>query len=109
MPAARERSWRIEQISMVVTTVFSSIRTYPKEPEMNPSAAIRKVFQGVANASKCDACSTVMPSDRTDGMAMLHPSMPVNGSRSPKRSTIICSRSSRRFGSANLCLPCVSS
>lgn len=33
---------------MVVTTVFSSVRTYPKEPEMNPSAAIRKVFQGVA-------------------------------------------------------------
>lgn len=33
---------------MVVTTVFSSVWTYLKEPQMNPSPTIRKVFQGVA-------------------------------------------------------------
>jgi hypothetical protein len=33
---------------MVVVTVLASVRTYLKEPEMNPSPAIRKVFQGVA-------------------------------------------------------------
>jgi hypothetical protein len=68
---------------MVVTTVFSSVRTYLKEPQMNPSPAIRKVFQGVAtrqqmfrmfdrHAQRPDRWDTD-PSDRSSPCANISP------------------------------------